>query len=326
MSKFTLLTDELHSYVVANGAREDDALAAVREETAAMGSISSMQIAPDQGALMTLLARLTGARRAIEVGTFTGYSAICIARGLGEGGRLVCCELDPERAATAQRNFERAGVAERIEVRVGPAGETLDALAEEGGEPYDLAFIDADKTGYDAYYERCLGLVRAGGLIIVDNVLQDGRVLDPADNENAQAIVALNAKLREDDARRAGDDPRRRRNHARLEALGAAVRIGIVSKWIASGQAVVARQIRSALDELGHETFVLARPGSGPRAELAASAAAGDIDPVWEAAADHRGERAPRADRRVRGLGPGELDRGRLLRRELPVRRDQSSA
>ncbi len=181
MSKFTPLTDELHSYVVANGAREDEALAAVREETAAMGSISSMQIAPDQGALMTLLARLTGARRAIEVGTFTGYSAICIARGLGEGGRLVCCELDPERAATAERNFERAGVAERIEVRVGPAGETLDALAGESGEPYDLAFIDADKTGYDAYYERCLRLVRTGGLIIVDNVLQDGRVLDPAE-------------------------------------------------------------------------------------------------------------------------------------------------
>ncbi len=199
MSKFTPLTDELHAYVVAEGAREDAALAAVREETAAMGSISSMQIAPDQGALMTMLAQLIGAERAIEVGTFTGYSAICIARGLAEGGRLVCCELDAERAETARRNFERAGVAERIEVRVGPASETLDGLLAEGVEQYDLAFIDADKTGYDDYYEKCLQLVRAGGLIVVDNVLQDGRVLDPGESENAQAIVTLNAKLRDDE-------------------------------------------------------------------------------------------------------------------------------
>ncbi len=199
MSKFTELNDRLHDYIVERGAREDPALAAVREETAALGEIAVMQIAPDQGALMTMLARLLGAERAIEVGTFTGYSAICIARGLREGGRLVCCELEPERAEAAQRNFERAGVAERIEVRVGPAGETLEALEAEAGEPFDLAFIDADKTGYDGYYERCLRLLRPGGLIVLDNVLQDGRVLDPGENESALAIDALNAKVRDDE-------------------------------------------------------------------------------------------------------------------------------
>jgi predicted O-methyltransferase YrrM len=201
MSKFTKLSDDLHGYLVERGSREDEVLAAVREETAALGSIAVMQIAPDQGALMTLLTRLvaTGAGRAIEVGTFTGYSAICIARGLGEGGTLICCELDPERAETARANLERAGLSDRAEVRVGPAGETLDVLVAEGGAPYDIAFIDADKTGYDRYYEACLGLLRPGGLIVLDNVLQDGRVLDPGDNESALAIDALNAKVRDDD-------------------------------------------------------------------------------------------------------------------------------
>jgi predicted O-methyltransferase YrrM len=199
MSKFTELSEDLHAYIVERGSREDEALAAVREETAALGDIAVMQIAPDQGALMTMLARLTGARRAIEVGTFTGYSAICIARGLASGGELVCCELDPERAETASRNFERAGVADLIEVRVGPAGETLEALLAEGGEPYDLAFIDADKQGYDSYYESCLQLLRPGGLVILDNVLQDGRVLDPSTSDNAAAIDELNRKVRDDD-------------------------------------------------------------------------------------------------------------------------------
>ena len=199
MSKFTELSEDLHAYIVERGSREDEALAGVREETAALGDIAVMQIAPDQGALMTMLARLTGARRAIEVGTFTGYSAICIARGLAPGGELVCCELDPERAETASRNFERADVADLIEVRVGPAGETLEALLAEAGEPYDLAFIDADKQGYDGYYESCLQLLRPGGLVILDNVLQDGRVLDPSSSDNAAAIDELNRKVRDDD-------------------------------------------------------------------------------------------------------------------------------
>jgi predicted O-methyltransferase YrrM len=193
MSKFTALTDELHDYIVACGAREDAILARVRKETAALGDIAVMQIAPDQGALMTMLARLIGARRAIEVGTFTGYSAICLARGLAADGMLVACELDAERAATAAENFKRAGVAGRIDLRVGPASDTLRTL--EGSEPFDLAFIDADKTSYRDYYEACLGLLRPGGLILLDNVLQGGRVLEPEGDESAEAIDGLNRGL-----------------------------------------------------------------------------------------------------------------------------------
>ena len=199
MSRFTPLTDELHDYMVARGAREDGALAQVREETAALGDVAIMQIAPDQGALMTLLTRMLGARRALEIGTFTGYSAICIARGLDTDGLLVACELDPERARNATENFALAGVADRVDLRVGPASETLAELEAEGAEPFDLAFIDADKVGYADYYESCLELVRPGGLIILDNVLQDGRVLDPEGDESAEAIDRLNAKIRDDE-------------------------------------------------------------------------------------------------------------------------------
>lgn len=198
MSKFTVLDDELHGYLVEQGAREDEALARVREETEALGDIAVMQVAPDQGALMTMLARLLGARRAIEVGTFTGYSAICIARGLTADGTLVACEIDPERARTAAENFERADVADRIDLRVGPALETLRGLDDDGS--YDLAFIDAEKTGYPDYYEECLRLLRPGGVILLDNVLMDGRVLDPPDgDEGAEAMDRLNRRIRSDD-------------------------------------------------------------------------------------------------------------------------------
>lgn len=190
-----------------SGAREDEALRHVRETTAALGDVAEMQISPDQGAFMTLLARMIGAQRALELGTFTGYSAICVARGLTPGGLLVACELDPERAATASANFERAGVAERIEIRVGPAAETLDALIHEGGEPFDLAFIDADKVGYPGYYESCLVLLRPGGLIVIDNVLRGGGVLDPFStdlersdgDEGTRAIVELNERIAGDE-------------------------------------------------------------------------------------------------------------------------------
>ena len=153
MSKFTVMDEALHAYLVEYGSREDDALRRVREETAALGDVAIMQIAPDQGALMTLLTRMLGARRAIEVGTFTGYSAICIARGMNSDGLLVACELDPERALTATANFALAAVAERIDLRVGPADETLTELIASDAEPFDLAFIDADKVGYDGYYD-----------------------------------------------------------------------------------------------------------------------------------------------------------------------------
>jgi caffeoyl-CoA O-methyltransferase len=202
MSRFTPLDDELHSYMVEHGSRQDAALRRVEEETAAMGDIAVMQIAPDQGAFMTLLAKMVGAREAIELGTFTGYSAICIARGLAPGGRLVCCELSEEYAETAARNFEAAGVADRIEIRIGPALETLLALPER--EVFDLSFIDADKTNYPAYYEETLARTRPGGLILVDNVLGAGRVLnreglDPESAGYVAAIHELNEKVRDDD-------------------------------------------------------------------------------------------------------------------------------
>jgi caffeoyl-CoA O-methyltransferase len=196
VSKFTALTDDLHDYIVAHGAREDSALRSLREETAAMGEVAVMQIAPDQGALLTLLARLLGARRAIEVGTFTGYSAICIARGLASGGVLIACELEEERAAIARRHFEAAGVAGLIDLRVAPASQTLASL--EGSEPFDLAFVDADKVSYPAYYEACLELLRPGGLVVLDNVLLGGRVLDP-DDDSSQVMAELNEAITADD-------------------------------------------------------------------------------------------------------------------------------
>jgi caffeoyl-CoA O-methyltransferase len=202
MSKFTALTDELHEYLVDHGARQDAVLRRVQAETEAMGDIAVMQIAPDQGAFMTLLARLIGAREAIELGTFTGYSAICLARGLADGGRLVCCELSEDYAETAARNFEAAGVAQRIEIRIGPALDTLRALPDR--ELFDVAFIDADKTGYPAYYEECLKRLRTGGVILVDNVLSAGRVLDPGgvdpdSAESVKAIMELNDRIRDDE-------------------------------------------------------------------------------------------------------------------------------
>lgn len=174
MSKFTPLTDELHEYMVAHGARQDDVLRRVQEETAAMGEISVMQIAPDQGAFLTLLARLVGASEALELGTFTGYSAICIARGLAPSGRLIACELSEEYAEIASRNLEAAGVGDRVEIRIGPAIETLRAMPER--ELFHLAFIDADKQGYPDYYEEVLARLRPGGVALVDNVLAGGYV------------------------------------------------------------------------------------------------------------------------------------------------------
>jgi caffeoyl-CoA O-methyltransferase len=198
LSKFTPLTDELHDYMVAHGARQDDVLARVQAETAAMGSISVMQIAPDQGAFITLLCSAIGASEAIELGTFTGYSAICIARGLAPGGRLIACELSEEFAETAARNLEAAGVADRVEIRIGPAIDTLRELPER--ELFDFGFIDADKPGYPAYYDELLPRMRAGGLILVDNVLQGGDVVrDDADGDSVTAIRQLNDTIAADE-------------------------------------------------------------------------------------------------------------------------------
>jgi caffeoyl-CoA O-methyltransferase len=179
--KFTALTPELHRYIVEHGARQDDVLRRLAAETEELGDIAIMQIAPDQGAFMTLLVRAMGARRALELGTFTGYSAICIARGLGEDGTLVACDLNGDWTRIAQRYFDEAGVADRIDMRLGPALETIRELPED--EPFDFAFIDADKAEYPDYYEECLRLLRPGGVMMLDNVIRGGRVLDAGDDD-----------------------------------------------------------------------------------------------------------------------------------------------
>lgn len=185
------LLPAVHEYLVAHGTPPDALQRELIEETRRLGGISLMQIAPEQGAFMTLLTRAIGARRALEVGTFTGYSAICIARGLAEDGRLLCCDVSEEWTSIARRYFEKAGVADRIELRLGPAAETLASLPE--GEMLDLGFIDADKSGYPVYYEEILRRLRPGGLVLVDNVLWMGRVADPrAEDEQTRAIRAFN--------------------------------------------------------------------------------------------------------------------------------------
>jgi len=185
---------ELLAYLHQWGARTDDVLDRVRAETGELPN-AAMQVSPDQGALLTVLVRLSGATKALEVGTFTGYSAICIARGLLEDGRLTCLEVDPDFAAIAQRNIEAAGVEERVEIRLGPAKDSLEAMP---AEPlYDFAFVDADKTSYPAYYELVLERVRQGGLILLDNMLQRGRVLT-RESENAAVVDDLNRAIHAD--------------------------------------------------------------------------------------------------------------------------------
>jgi caffeoyl-CoA O-methyltransferase len=192
------LSDALQDYVVSHSEPADAVLSDLASETAALGSISSMQIAADQGSFLTLLTRLTGARRALEIGTFTGYSSICIARGLAEGGRLLCCDVSEEWTGTARRYWERAGVADRIELRIGPALETVRALPAE--PTFDLAFIDADKTGYPGYWEEVVPRVRPGGLVLVDNVLRQGEVADPdVHDEGVDAVREMNDRAVRDD-------------------------------------------------------------------------------------------------------------------------------
>ena len=185
------LSAEVHAYIVAHGTPPDAVQQELIEETRKLGGISLMQIAPEQGAFMTLLARAIGARRAIEVGTFTGYSSLCIARGLPADGRLIACDVNTDWTATARRHWEKAGVSEKIDLRIGPAANTLAALP---ADPvFDLAFIDADKPNYPVYYELILARLRSGGVILVDNVLWMGQVVNPAANDpNTLAIRAFN--------------------------------------------------------------------------------------------------------------------------------------
>ncbi len=180
--KYTALTPELYAYAVEHGARQDDVLRRLAAETEReLEDIAIMQIGPDQGAFMTLLMRLMGASRALELGTFTGYSAICIARGLPADGLLVTCDLNDDWTGIARRYWDEAGVADRIDLRLGPALETLRELPSD--EPFDFAFIDADKSEYPDYYEECLRLLRPGGLAMLDNVFRGGAVLDPDDDD-----------------------------------------------------------------------------------------------------------------------------------------------
>jgi predicted O-methyltransferase YrrM len=194
------IPDELAAYVVEVGVREPDVLARLREETAAIPQ-HGMQIAPEEGALLAMLVRLTGARRCIEIGTFTGYSSLAVALALPDDGSMICCDVSEEWTSLARKYWAEAGVTSKIDLRVAPAVETLDRLIADGDEAsFDFAFVDADKTGYDGYYERLLRLVRPGGLITFDNTLWGGAVLDEeAEDDDTRAIQALNAKLAGDE-------------------------------------------------------------------------------------------------------------------------------
>ena len=196
--KSFLLTEQLHSYLVEHSLPLDDVQRSLIAETEALGNVSGMQIAPEQGAFLTLLTAALGVRNAVEVGTFTGYSALCIARGLSDGGHLLCCDVSEEWTTLAREAWDRAGVADRIDLRIAPAIETLRALPRD--EPIDLAFIDADKGGYAAYFEELVTRLRPDGVILVDNTLWHGAVVDEsATDDNTKAIRAFNDLVAADD-------------------------------------------------------------------------------------------------------------------------------
>ena len=196
--KTLTLDDTLYRYLLDASLREHPALAALREATRTHRH-ANMQIAPEQGQFMALLVKLIGARRTIEVGVFTGYSAAAVALALPGDGRVLACDISDEYTRIGRPYWEQAGVAKKIDLVLGPALATLDArLAAGEAGAYDFAFIDADKTGYDAYYERCLQLLRPGGLITIDNVLWSGRVAVAAKHGDTRALQALNLKLRDD--------------------------------------------------------------------------------------------------------------------------------
>lgn len=201
MSAKTLqLDDALHDYLLSVSVRESAPFRELREETATM-EYANMQTSAEQGQFMRLLAKLIGARRTVEVGTFTGYSAMCVASVLPEDGELIACDISEEWVDVGRPYWERAGVADKIDVRIAPALETLDALIDDGqAGTFDFAYIDADKENYVNYYERCLELVRVGGLIGVDNTLWGGSVIDESDQEESTvAIREFNAKVADDE-------------------------------------------------------------------------------------------------------------------------------
>ena len=198
-NKSTGLPDNVYDYVIRWGVREPEILVRLREETASHPR-GGMQIAPEQGAVLGLLVELLDARRCLEIGTFTGYSSLAVALAMPDDGRLVCCDVSDEYTSVALRYWAEAGVADRVDLRLGPAIETLDALLAGGAAgTFDLAFIDADKPSYPAYWERCLALLRPGGVIALDNVLWHGDVADPARQDaDTQALRRVNETVATD--------------------------------------------------------------------------------------------------------------------------------
>jgi predicted O-methyltransferase YrrM len=192
----TPLDERLYCYLVASQPPEHPALTALRQDTASLPN-AEMQIAPEQGAIFTVLLKLIGARRTLEIGVFTGYSSLVTALAIPDDGRIVACDVNEEFAAIARKHWKAARVAHKIDLRLAPAVQTLEGLLDSGeGGRFDFAFIDADKVGYDDYYEACLKLVRPGGLIAIDNTLWDGKVADPSvDDPDTRAIRVLNAKI-----------------------------------------------------------------------------------------------------------------------------------
>jgi predicted O-methyltransferase YrrM len=200
MGRFVTATDQLMDYLSRFGAREHPAQTRCREETLQMGRISGMQIAPEQGAFLGLLVKLIGARRCLEVGVFTGYSALSVALALPSDGRIVALDVSKDFTDKARVYWRDAGVEDKIDLRLGPGVDSLDSLIAADAGPFDFAFIDADKVNYDNYYERALRLVRPGGLIAFDNMLWGGSVADESvTDDDTSALRALNAKIHGDE-------------------------------------------------------------------------------------------------------------------------------
>jgi predicted O-methyltransferase YrrM len=195
----TFISDPLYDYLLSVSLREPEILQALRQETASH-PMSQMQIAPDQGQLLALLVKLMGAKRALEIGVFTGYSSLAVALALPPDGKLTACDVSEDYTSIARRYWEAAGVADKIDLQIAPALETLDQLLVDGAAgSYDFAFIDADKSSYPDYYDRALQLLRPGGLIAIDNVLWSGRVTDPQEKDNRTTLIRqFNQMLHQD--------------------------------------------------------------------------------------------------------------------------------